>query len=216
MLNSQAFSAIQSLRQELWSLPNQLQKNKNRLVQGRDVKNLLLLRKLMGLTFRDDNGVIKIQYTFNGNVNVCMSFYQQATGIPYKKFKMYVKYVTFSENDDINSDFDRTWLQRIHSLLLNRNFKNICGDVAIGGARNVFVMRALLETQQVKRIELRKGGVIAYLDRVFCESDIDLAPELKETKYTRQSWLALYMEYTLFCEIDFCRPLSYPRFTSIR
>ena len=85
-----------------------------------------------------------------------------------------------------------------------------------GAVSNVYLRNALDEAGRVTRLELRKEVLLSFLDRVFKETDIDLAPEKRDVKYTRETWLLIHEEYEDFCKKCHEIPLSYSRFTIIR
>ena len=131
---------------------------------------------------------------------------------------MYERYLTYcDQNTDVQSNFAAKWMQRIQLLIQKDLFNKICGDINPQlSQRSLRIERSFMEKSHITLATLRKLDLLAFLDRSFKQSDVEILPNKKQIKYIKMLWCELYAKYKKYCEKNLFQPVTYSYFTIVR
>ena len=76
--------------------------------------------------------------------------------------------------------------------------------------------KVLDDMGEILRKDLQREDVIAFLDYYFKVSNIEIESRARETKFVKDTWLAVYSEYISHCHKMTLKPVTYSYFTIIR
>lgn len=184
------------LRKKIWD-SNLGQKSSK--IEGRDLRNCVVLSDFLSHRFKDDTGKYQIQFVING-IQVCKDFYLKSTGISKKSFSALYNYVTNKNCTTRDDYFDK--------LLKSPMLSSFQGDI-----------KSIIKNRPSKSSNIidtsLKDNVLAFLDIQFANG-IDFAPENNRDRYTHLSWNELFLLYKSYCTQVCIRPADYTFFCKIR
>jgi len=184
------------LRKKIWDSNLSVRSSR---IEGRDLRNSVVLNELISHRFKNDMGEYQIQFVING-IQVCKDFYFKSTGLSKKSFNILINYVTnkyCTTNDDY---FD--------NLLRTPMLSSFQGDI------ESIIKNRPSQSSNIRNTSL-KDNVLAFLDIQFANG-IDFAPENNRDRYTHLSWNELYLLYKTYCAQLCIRSVDYTFFCRIR